>query len=1044
MGFLEVGTPLSWCESAEWLAYVRKHGIVQFIHLYNLVKDRRNDVLKWGDELEYHLIEIPDKSVGPPRLALIAPEVIEILETQDKELEFDIQSAWHPEFGSWMVEATPGEPYGGSVMDLLCVERNMAMRRFRIASVLPPDVHISSVVNFPLLGTGEAFITPHRPAGGPFSYSAYVPDALINPHPRFSALASNIRSRRGRKVNIQMPLYKDVNTKANYITEIIDKRFSRYDLHIPPMEHKEYTDLTAEAALEQLNKWRDPNLPEADRECLAAIFADSCTPLDFEVPQDSLPLSQATPEIMKSLTNPTAVGKPHVPKDGYIHMDAMAFGMGSCCLQVTFQARDMKESRILYDQLAVMAPLLLALSANSPVWRGHLSASDTRWDVISQSVDCRTPFERGDDEPAPSWMKICEKNVENSAGQGKRPISKSRYSSVDAYISDDPELLDEYNDIPLQYDEESYQKLIEAGLDDRLAKHVAHLFIRDPLVIFKERTDTVDDTMSSEHFENIQSTNWRSVRWKPPTVDAAVSGTIGWRVEIRTMESQHTDFENAAYTVFIALLTRVILFFNLRLYIPISLVEENFRRASEKDAIWKQKFWHRRRITPMICCTQAKEKQGGGAESTSASPASDESSDESPWTEMSLADILLGNAEGNFPGLVPLIFAYLDLIECDSASRLVIARYLRLICQRASGKVMTGAAWQRDFIKNHPAYQNDSVVPPEIVRDMLEQIRKLAEGDVVDERLQGNVSNQEQYYKTFKRSLCKGSPLSPEGDEGEEGIHDFVNRKLTSIRIRADNPDMQLPLSPKKYMDDSSDSGDDSTLEDASTHSVHEMDPRGVPESLFPYDHSAVDDSPLSSPISSHTPAPETPTLSVDGGATVASVSSGNTDDSGATGRMRGSSFGEEMTVNTSNECEVLRNLVTYYSSIMGIKKSRAKHKRTGSQQQASGDAGNPSTASATTTSKKSPDNHTGNSGDVASTNVEQVGKDTPSVTDVNTETGPSNSPGTLRQFLGANASLSGGIPSTPDLRGMRGDIGNLGSGKKARAPPKIEELSLN
>lgn len=40
-----------------------------------------------------------------------------------------------------------------------------------------------------------------------------------------------------------------------------------------------------------------------------------------------------------------------------VHMDAMAFGMGCCCLQITFQAKDIDESRFIYDQLAVMAPM---------------------------------------------------------------------------------------------------------------------------------------------------------------------------------------------------------------------------------------------------------------------------------------------------------------------------------------------------------------------------------------------------------------------------------------------------------------------------------------------------------------------------------------------------------------------------------------------------------------------------------------------------------------------------------------------------------------
>jgi hypothetical protein len=40
-----------------------------------------------------------------------------------------------------------------------------------------------------------------------------------------------------------------------------------------------------------------------------------------------------------------------------VHMDAMAFGMGCCCLQITFQAKDVDESRFIFDQLALMAPM---------------------------------------------------------------------------------------------------------------------------------------------------------------------------------------------------------------------------------------------------------------------------------------------------------------------------------------------------------------------------------------------------------------------------------------------------------------------------------------------------------------------------------------------------------------------------------------------------------------------------------------------------------------------------------------------------------------
>ena len=51
------------------------------------------------------------------------------------------------------------------------------------------------------------------------------------------------------------------------------------------------------------------------------------------------------------------------------------------------------------------------------------------------------------------------------------------------------------------------------------------------------------------------------------------NSNIGWRVEFRSMEIQITDFENAAISMFIILLTRAILSYNLNfIFIPISKV----------------------------------------------------------------------------------------------------------------------------------------------------------------------------------------------------------------------------------------------------------------------------------------------------------------------------------------------------------------------------------------------------------------------------------------------------------------------------------------
>ena len=55
------------------------------------------------------------------------------------------------------------------------------------------------------------------------------------------------------------------------------------------------------------------------------------------------------------------------------------------------------------------------------------------------------------------------------------------------------------------------------------------------------------------------------------------------------METQATDAENAAFVVFVVLVTRVILAFDLNLYIPLSKVDENLKRAHVRDAVREKK-----------------------------------------------------------------------------------------------------------------------------------------------------------------------------------------------------------------------------------------------------------------------------------------------------------------------------------------------------------------------------------------------------------------------------------------------------------------------
>jgi len=155
------------------------------------------------------------------------------------------------------------------------------------------------------------------------------------------------------------------------------------------------------------------------------------------------------------------------------------------------------------------------LTASTPLLKGRIADTDARWGIISESVDDRTPAERGRPDP----------NVphEELAANGQRRIYKSRYDSISTYIyqgtvSDElnpsiknglaNRVLNTYNDIPVPINEEAYQQLRSAGIDPALSQHIAHLFIRDPLVIFDGAVEELDDDKQTEHFESIQSTNW--------------------------------------------------------------------------------------------------------------------------------------------------------------------------------------------------------------------------------------------------------------------------------------------------------------------------------------------------------------------------------------------------------------------------------------------------------------------------------------------------------------------------------------------------------
>ncbi|KAL8270185.1 hypothetical protein Esti_005860 [Eimeria stiedai] len=710
MGYLGVGEPLGWAESLPYQAAIKRRGIRQFLQLLRQFKDYEGSV-KWGDEIEVFIVRV-DEQRREMRLALDAgSSITEMNHREAAARQEKHQSAfepyegalWQPEYASYMIEALPGAAADLNPENWLRVEPSIHSRRAKLLSWLGPNTCPLFMTAFPLLGVdvlpeeegaqgsgvaAGSFASPASPADPlhSLSQSIFLGDEVINPHPRFGTLTANIRRRRGCKVEILVPLYIDESVEVDMSRKISKEPL--FDSGLGGRQCILYHDEHVNASLKKESR-------------LASLHKDE--------------------NLLKQ-------------RDLYIYMDAMCFGMGMNCVQATFSCKTISDARYLYDQLIVMAPLLLSLTAATPFLRGCVAATDTRWDVISMSVDSRKAEE----------MKT---------------VIKSRYSTNSLYISERAQLaerVEELNDLNPAVNERAYEALLRSGVDPLLARHVAFLFVHDPLVIFEDRAlrdgqteaDLVkegekdwaldDGTVyeTTEDFENFQSTNWNAVRFKPPpqfmTADQQASGDaslIGWRVELRTPEVQLTDFENANCIIFIAALVELILEERIELYIPLSRNDVNMQRAAKLNSVLNQRFWFRRDVRA--------------------------NSRDISFAEMSLHDILFGEAgptDDNVPeerrslGLLSLCKLVLERkVEEGRCSAAAMGRFMEMYSfmhLRTSGKLPTDAAFLRACLSAHPQYRSDSTVPPAAAYDICKLAMRIGNGDVEVPELLGPYANR--------------------------------------------------------------------------------------------------------------------------------------------------------------------------------------------------------------------------------------------------------------------------------------------------------------
>ncbi|SPJ10259.1 gamma-glutamylcysteine synthetase [Plasmodium sp. DRC-Itaito] len=658
------------------------------------------------------------------------------------------------------------------------------------------DIFISSLKKTDSLFECEIF-KPEQTTK--YSKSALITDMTISPHARYVTLTQNIRKRRGTKIVSFNPIYKDINTEKmdhwKMSLDCNDKRlFKKVKKKLTLDDHLIWNKSMTNTKFRDNRKNKNPS----DDLLNTSNFTLSMTNTKENYNENSLMDTVLKNSLFANMDDEGDYiyvynrefiqeysEKCKNPIKNYVYLDAMFFGMSMCCQQLTMSFPTVDDAKYVYDQLAVIAPLFLALTACTPYLGGFLTETDTRWRVISNSVDCRTEEE---------LSYIC----------------KPRYSGISLYISNELPLKRNYyfyNDVDVILDKNVYDKLKKENVDEYLARHIASLFVRDPIVVFegsyserdiatiekkiKEWSNDEDKVNSNvegsssnsisleglldndvnnkndssikemnkyndndninncnieyknkkdknmnkiylsdnfefledyeekvlsshQHFENFQSTNWNSVRFKPPPIlDNHFKGpsSIGWRVEFRTPDIQITDFENSCVVTLVMLLSKFILKERLNLYIPMSLLEENLFRASKREALTKEKFYFRKDL---------------GYDTL-----------DNEFEEKSIYDIFFNETNGLFF----LCYKYVDELFkeglLNQSAKNKIDEYIEFVKQRCSGKICTGAMYLRNFILNHPAYEKNSYINSKINYDICKLIADIGKGLIIPQELLG-------------------------------------------------------------------------------------------------------------------------------------------------------------------------------------------------------------------------------------------------------------------------------------------------------------------
>ena len=203
------------------------------------------------------------------------------------------------------------------------------------------------------------------------------------------------------------------------------------------------------------------------------------------------------------------------------------------------------------------------------------------------------------------------------------------------------------------------------------------------MVIFEDKIETSKSDRT--HVDGIISTNWNSLRLKPPRDEDKDNC---FKIEIRPCDLQITPFENTAILELIILLYQGIINYDVNFVMPITKVDENFKRAYKMDAIVNEKFfWRINGMENNIRETNWADNLYLKTENKNI-PSSifNKEEDSLSIKELTIKEILLGSEEYNYPGLLKLCEKTLDKLYENEEEKKRLKRSLDFMAKRARGK----------------------------------------------------------------------------------------------------------------------------------------------------------------------------------------------------------------------------------------------------------------------------------------------------------------------------------------------------------------------